>query len=126
MINKLLLNLSSTSGPGASGISSKILKASAFQLTPLIKDLFNTCIDSCSIPDDWKLAIVTPIFKKKGSNEDMNNYRGISVISPIAKLFEKVLAEQIITYLNENNMLFSGQHGFRNEHSCETALHEII
>jgi hypothetical protein len=59
MINKLLLNLSSTSGPGASGISSKILKASAFQLTPLIKDLFNTCIDWCSIPDDWKLAIIT-------------------------------------------------------------------
>ena len=103
-----------------------MLKAAATQLTPIIKDLFNTCIESNKISDEWKLGIITPIYKNKGSNEDMNNYRGISIISPIAKLFEKVLAEQIITYLNEHNMLFSGQHGFRNEHSCETALHEII
>lgn len=95
-------------------------------MAPLIKNLFNTCIDSNTIPDEWKLAIVTLIFKNKGSNEDMNNYRGISVISPIAKLFEKILSEQIIKYLNDNNVLFAGQHGFRSQHSCETALHEII
>jgi len=121
-----LSNLSSTSGPGACGIPSKILKAASFQLAPLIKSIFNTCIDTNNIPDEWKLAIVSPIFKNKGSNEDVNNYRGISVISPIAKLFEKILAEQIIKYLNENDILFAGQHGFRNQHSCETALHEII
>ena len=45
---------------------------------------------------------------------------------PIAKLFEKILASQITIYLNLNNILFSGQHGFRNGHSCETALHELI
>lgn len=125
-VNKLLTNLSTTSGSGASGLSSKVLKAAANQLTSIVRDLFNTCIETCEIPDEWKLGIVTPIFKNKGSNEDMNNYRGITVISPIAKLFEKILATQITSYLNENSILFNGQHGFRYGHSCETALHEII
>ncbi len=120
------MNLSTTSGPGASGISSILLKASADQLTPVIKNLLNTCIETNEIPDEWKLGLVTPIFKNKGSNEDMNNYRGITVISPISKLFEKILAAQIIAYLNKYSILFNGQHGFRNGHSCETALHEII
>ena len=45
---------------------------------------------------------------------------------PVAKLFEKILATQITIYLNINNILFSGQHGFRSAHSCETALHELL
>jgi hypothetical protein len=72
------------------------------------------------------MAIVTPIFKNKGSNEELNNYHGISVILPIAKIFEKILSSQIIKYLNEYKILYSGQHGFRSEHSCETAIHEIL
>jgi hypothetical protein len=56
----------------------------------------------------------------------LNNYRGISVLPPIAKFFEKILATQISIYLSLNNILFAGQHGFRNGHSCETALHELI
>jgi hypothetical protein len=56
----------------------------------------------------------------------LNNYRGISVLPPIAKIFEKILATQISIYLSLNNILFAGQHGFRNGHSCETALHELI
>ena len=58
--------------------------------------------------------------------DDFNNYRGISVLPPIAKIFEKLLAAQITIYLKLNNILFTGQHGFRNGHSCETALHELI
>ena len=44
----------------------------------------------------------------------------------MAKLFEKILAMQIIDYLNKEKIIFNGQHGFRNNHSCETALHELI
>ena len=63
---------------------------------------------------------------KGGNTTDINNYRGISVLPPLAKIFEKILANQIIFYLNANKILFSGQHGFRPDHSCETALHELI
>ena len=58
--------------------------------------------------------------------DDFYNYRGISDLPPIAKIIEKLLATQITIYLKLNNILFAGQHGFRNGHSCETALHELI
>jgi hypothetical protein len=47
-------------------------------------------------------------------------------LPPVAKIFEKILASQITIYMNVNKMLFSGQHGFRPGHSCETALHELL
>ncbi len=72
------------------------------------------------------MAIVTPLYKNKGSPTDMNNYRGISVLTPIGKMFEKIVATQITTHFNINNLFFDGQHGFRTDHSCETALHELL
>jgi hypothetical protein len=70
--------------------------------------------------------VVTPLFKKKGSKNDLNNYRGLSVLPPVGKALEKIMFEQMITFINENNILFPSQHGFRQFHSCETALHELI
>ena len=58
------------------------------------------------MPNDWKTATVTPLYKRKGSNLDMNNYRGISVLVPFVKIFEKILAEQIVEYFSEHNLLF--------------------
>ena len=87
----------------------------------------SNCITTCSIPHEWKSAILTPLFKgKKQDPNDINSYRGISVLPPLAKVFEKILATQIIIYLNINNLFYPSQHGFRNAHSCESAIHEII
>jgi retron-type reverse transcriptase len=56
----------------------------------------------------------------------VKNYRGISVLPPVAKLFEKVLAEQIVDFTSQQKIFFNDQHGFRPGHSCETALHQLI
>ena len=74
-------------------------------------------------PDDWKLAKVTPIFKQ-GDRSDMDNYRPISVISAIAKVFERIVYNQLSSYLSENNILSQHQSGFRSFHSTVTALLE--
>ena len=95
------------------------------KIVPFLVNLFNSCIDNGTFINKWKQAIVTPLHKK-GSLNDMNNYRGISVLPPISKLFETVLANQIKFYFNENKLFSIDQHGFRAAHSCETALHEII
>ena len=79
-----------------------------------------------SIPSEFKCAIVTPLYKGKGSKREINNYRGISVLPPLAKLFEKVLASQIFDYFESNKLFYAGQHGFRKGFSCETALHELL
>ncbi|CAB4037501.1 Hypothetical predicted protein, partial [Paramuricea clavata] len=70
---------------------------------------------------DWKVAKVTPIYKS-GEKSDCGNYRPISVISTIAKIFEKIVYTQILDYLNENCIISPNQSGFRSLHSTETAL----
>ena len=75
--------------------------------------------------NEWKCAIVTPLHKK-GQVDALNNYRGISVLPPLNKIFEKILAEQIKEYFDSSELFDKNQHGFRAGHSCETALHEIL
>ena len=70
-------------------------------------ELFNDCIKTGELPCDFKTALVTPLYKKKGNKEDVNNCRGISVIPPAAKAFEKILADQINEHLSNNNILFN-------------------
>ena len=124
-VSNLISKMDINSNPGIVGISAKVMFYSA-DFALLATNLINHCINTNTIPEDWKAAVVTPLFKKKGNRQDINNYRGISIISPIGKIFEKVLATQIINYLNQNNILSLDQHGFRTHHSCESALHELL
>ena len=126
LVAKFIANIDDSSSPGNAGISPKILKLAPDILAPLYTSIFNSCIENCTVPSEWKSATVTPLFKNKGSISEMTNYRGISVLPPLSKVFEKILNEQIVTYLDKHNILFAGQHGFRKGHSCETALHELI
>ena len=119
-------NISSSSSPGISDIHPKILKLIPDTLIPVYNNLFNYCLTTNTIPDEWKSAVVTPLYKNKGSRTDMKNYRGISILTPISKVFERLLSNQITEYFDKNKLFYSGQHGFRKNHSCETALHELI
>lgn len=125
-VAELINSLDSSNSPGSTLIPCKVIKASVSKLAPIITYMFNKCLNENKIPNDWKTAVVTPLYKNKGENSDINNYRGISVIPPIAKVFEKILANQIVEFLEQNKILTNDQHGFRTSHSCETALHQII
>jgi len=126
IMTKYLDKLDASSSPGITAIPICVLKSCASKFAPLLTKLFNDCIDKCVFPDEFKIACVTPLLKKKGLGDDMNNYRGISVLPPVGKIFEKILAEQMRIYFNINGLLFAGQHGFRQGHSCDSALHEVI
>ena len=127
IVSRTLNSLDTTSSPGLPDLPTKLFKPCSPPLVSAITKLFNDCLLSGIVPQDWKSALVTALFKGKGSDpQDVNNYRGIAVLPPLAKAFEKILTFQINIYFNINNLLFSGQHGFRSNHSCETALHEII
>ena len=58
------------------------------------------------------MAKESPIFKN-GFISDLNNYRPISVIPTVTKIFEKIIDDQLYQYLNENGLFNSGQSGFR-------------
>ena len=83
---------------------------------PYIKNslvlLFNTCIKSCHSPDKWKIARMTPIFKE-GDTAFKANYRPISVLPVVARLFEKFIFDQLYNYLNMKNLIYWNLSAFR-------------
>ena len=118
--------MDNNSSAGVSNIPVKIIKFCVDELSPYLTELFNCCLNSGVIPDEWKMAIVTPLYKNKGDIESSDSYRGISVLPPIAKVFEKLLAHQITDYFEANNFFYKNQHGFRKNFSCETALQTML
>ena len=114
------------SSPGAVGIDSIIFKECANELQKSITFIFNLCLSTNTIPKEWKIAYITPIHKGKGSKSDLDNYRPISVLSPIAKIFESLVSSKIRDYLESNALLSDSQFGFRKNLSCEIALNTMI
>ncbi len=109
---------------GIDGICIKLLKAAGDIILDSLGTIFNLSLQTGIYPDDWKLAKVSPIFKD-GVKTECGNYRPISVISIIAKLFEKLVCNQLKTYMMNNNIITKNQSGFREHHSTETALLDL-
>ena len=105
-------------------IPNKMLKISAHVISSSLTDIFNCCISMNICPDDLKVAKVLPIFKA-GTKDDPGNYRPISILSSVARVFEKLLYDQLYHYLSSNNLLGKQQWGFRKMHSTVSALQSI-
>ena len=73
---------------------------------------------------EWKLANVTPLFKK-GDKSIPGNYRPISLTSVVCKLMESILRDKIVEFLEKNNIIRDSQHGLRNRRSCLTKAPRI-
>ena len=86
--------------------------------------IFNQSLLTCIFPYDWKSARVTPLYKHSGKRNDPTNYRPILVIPVVAKVFERVVYDQVYHYLTENRILSRYQSDFRSLHSTVTALLE--
>lgn len=125
-IKILISQLDSSSSAGIAEIPVQVFKLAENTIPKFLEHFYNDCIKQQHIPQELKCALVSPLFKNKGETTDMNNYRGISVLPPAAKILEKILAQQIRSYFEDNNLFVDSQHGFRTNHSCETALHELI
>ena len=124
-IKKCLAQMTPNSGMGDVGIESIVFIECANALSKIITHLFNLIILTGTFPNDWKCAHISPIYKGKGSKSQLENYRPISIISPIAKLFESLISKQIYSFLEINNLLDDSQFGFRKNKSCEMALQSL-
>ena len=85
--------------------------------------IFNRSIITGIFPNEWKCAKVVPIHKQ-GKRNCVDNYRPISIIPVVAKVFERIIYDQLHLYLSENKLLTNCQSGFRGLHSTVTALLE--
>ena len=113
------LNTNSSSGPDT--LPTILLKNCATELASPLHSIFRQSIDTGILPQDWKTATITPIFKK-GDKLDANNYRPISLTSPVCKVMERLIADKLLSFAQQNNLIPPQQHGFVPNRSTTTNL----
>ncbi|CAB4027030.1 Hypothetical predicted protein, partial [Paramuricea clavata] len=101
----------------------RFLKIAASVIAHSLTGIFTASINTGIFPYEWKASRVTPVFKS-GTRNNPGNYRPISIIPCVAKIFEKIIFDQLHGYLDSNNLLNTCQYGFRPFHSTLTALLE--
>ena len=94
-------------------------------LKPLSTYIYNLCIDKHYFAIAFKQAKVIPLYKS-GDNTDPSNYRPISILSVLSKPLEKHINKHISSHLKANQLLHPNQSGFREHHSCHTALTTLV
>lgn len=88
----------------------------------LLLRLFNDCFATGTIPLSWGESHTTILFKGKGQSQDPNNYRGISVLNSLFKIYERLIYSRLLLWADGNTQLNSSQFGFRKGRSTFDAI----
>lgn len=123
-VREYLNNIKLRKSPGPDGFTPMILKELKEEIYIPLTHIFNKSLEEGTVPVDFRLANVTPIFKS-GDRSLPNNYRPISLTSIICKILESIIKERIIEHLDTHNLIRDTQHGFRRQRSCVTNLLEF-
>jgi hypothetical protein len=125
MVKDKLTKLKPNKTPGLDNIHPRILLEACEVLSHPLAVLMNKTLKNNEVPQDWKKAIVSPIFKK-GSKSTPGNYRPVSLTCVICKINESIIKDHIMKHFVENNLLTNCQHGFVSGKSCNTQLLECM
>ena len=120
-----LQKLRPDSAPGPDKLWPRILERLADVLASPLAIVYTRCLGEGTVPPDWKLANVAPIFKK-GSKGSVANYRPVSLTCVLCKVMESILTDAIVLHLSQNNLIRQSQHGFMARKSCLTNLLEYL
>ena len=105
---------------GIDGVCNEIIKAGIHILAPHLMSLFNSILTSGEFPNEWCKAILVPVHQT-GSRSDESNYRGISIVPCISKIFTGIINERLYIWAESNQKLYENQAGFRE--NCSTIDH---
>ena len=125
MVAKIINQLKNKSSYGHDGISNILIKQSQQCLTKSLTLIINQCLRSGCFPYQLKLSKVRPVYKSSDTKM-FNNYRPISLLPSMSKIFEYVIFHQTMAYFNDNKLLCSNQFGFRPKRSTELAALKLI
>ena len=131
-IIEIISSLKDHKSPGYIDIPVRIIKESKFLISEYLANSFNESLETGSYSDVLKIATVIPVHKS-GSTLELGNYRPISIVSPIIKVFETILPKRLTKFWEKLNLFTEFQFGFRTKHStnhaitcvCETILKEL-
>ena len=121
----LIQGLNSNKAHGWDDISSKMIKICDESIVDPLYIIFKNCVERGIFPSKWKRANVTPIHKKDEKNL-VKNYRPISLLPLFGKIFEKLIFNNLYSYLKENGLISSKQSGFTKGDSTINQLLSIV
>ncbi len=104
---------------GSDNVHPFLLKTNALSIHEQLTTLYNSCLNSSTLPSSWKLHKITPI-PKKGDLSDVTNYRRISLLSIPSKLLTRIIYDKTIAFIRPK--LSAKQFGFAEKRSCLTQL----
>ncbi len=121
IINKL----KNTNTAGHDGISNRMIKHVRHNISAALTLIVNQTISTGIFPDSLKIARIKPLFKK-GDKQLITNYRPISILSSLSKIFERTLFDQLSHFLEGTHQMNEHQYGYRKNHSTEWASMELV
>ena len=110
-------NLKRNKAAGCDELVNEYLSSSVDICLPIYVKLFNLVFNCGVIPEIWSTGIVKPIYKNKGDKSNPDNYRGITLLSCLGKLFTAILNKRLTFYAETIMLLNEAQTGFRKGYS---------
>ena len=123
-ISKLIDTLRSDVATGTDDINARFIKDAKDELVPILTQLINLSYKLSQFPDAMKKARIKALHKKD-STEDIANYRPISILPVMSKIFERSGTNQMASFLEANGLINPNQHAYRAGHSTTTCLAEV-
>ena len=124
-VSKIISNLPTKKSSGHDNINNILLKEIKDEISDILSDIFNRSNTEGIFPDIMKLSEIVPLYKGK-DKQCSENYRPISLLITLSKILEKIIYKRTYGFLQETNQLYNSQYGFRNNHSCEYAIAELL
>jgi len=122
---KIIKTLKPKASSGFDMLTNCMLKKEKTRFAQLITPLINKSLTQGEFPEALKIAKVIPIHKK-GDKTKLTNYRPISLLPVLSKVFEKVINQQLTKKLDENNLIDKDQYGFRTGHGTDDAIIRFV
>ena len=110
---------------GYDELPSGMLRDAASVILEPLAHIINMSLSSGIVPTKWKIAKVIPLYKS-GPKSDIGNYRPISILPVLSKVLESLVHQKLISYLEENRLLYDHQFGFRSKRSTELAVTLLV
>ena len=114
------LDFSKASGPNC--IPVVVLKNCEPELSYILAELFNKCLKESCFPDCWKVSSAVAVFKNVGERSTAKNYRPVSLLSVVSKVFEKLVNNRILDHLEKCGLFSDFQYSFRSSRSTADLL----
>lgn len=120
-LDKIILTLKTKSSSGHDEVPLKLIKYVGKSLLKPLLHLINSSLITGIFPDCLKISKVVPIYKK-GERYEISNYRPVSILPSVSKIYERVMYNRLVDHLQNNNLFDEQQHGFRKGKSTTSAL----